>query len=171
MIAECDNLNIKINYFKSINDFIEKHSSSLDYLTQDWLDEKIDYSVLNDNILDYVNNECTSNISNWLSRSYHYELNGYCYATNANTYNLTDDYVYEMIDGTYLVKVTFESEIEVEFDYLNHMFEPNHYDYTPNHTIGIELGHKYMSIESWATLTVKEKEIVEIQIEDVMVRS
>lgn len=167
LLKECDSLEIKINYFKSIRDFIEKQSTKIDFITEDWLWTNFDIESFNDYVLDYLNGKRANLLTELISRKTEHDCSGYSKATHSNTYSIYSFSVYEMLDGTYIVNVTFSTEIEVEYEYYSY-----EYDYRDVHS-GFGSGrhseytHKYFDTEIYASLTIKDNEIIEYEIDDI----
>jgi len=169
LAKECNALGIKINYFKTIRDFIDKHSVKIDFITEEWLWEKFDIEAFNDYVLDFLNGKGTDFLTDRISRKTEHDCSGYSRATHANTYSIYNFSVYEMLDGTYAVNVTFSCEIEVEYEYYGH-----EYDYREVHSgFGpgrhIEYTHQYFDTEIYASINVKDKDIIDYEIDGIYI--
>lgn len=157
---ECELLEIKINYFKSIRDFIEKLSKQIDFITEDWIWDKLDKETFDDDVINYLNNSRTNVLSELVTRKTGNDCTGHTNVTYANIHSLPSFYVYEMLDGSYIANVTFECEIEVEYEYYTN--EYNEYYRYPQ----AKATHQYFNTEIYASLTIKDREIVEYEIDD-----
>jgi len=157
---ECASLEIKINYFKSIRDFIEKLSKQIDFINEDWLWDKLDKEGFDDNVIDYLNGRRTNVLSELINRKTGDDCTGYTNVTYANSHLLQNFYVYEMLDGTYIVNATFVCEIEVEYEYFTNEYNENYRYPQANVT------HKYFNSEIYASLTVQDSEIIDYEIDD-----
>ena len=167
LVKECESLGIKINYFKSIRDFIEKQSVKIDFITEEWLLSNFDMESFNDYVLDYLNGKRTNLLTELIHRKSERDCSGYSKATHANTYQIYSFSVYEMLDSTFIVNAAFSCEIEVEYEYYGH-----EYDYREVHSgFGpgrhIECTHQYFDTEIYASLSVKDKEIIDYEIDDI----
>ena len=163
---ECDSLGIKINYFKSIRDFIEKHSVKIDFITEDWLWENLDIEAFNDYVIDFINGKRTNSLTESIHRKTEHDCSGYSNATHSNTYSLQSFSVYEMVDGSYVVNVTFSCEIEVEYEY--YIYEYDYRDEPFNYPTGryTNFAHQYFDTEIYSSLTIRDKEIIDYEIDD-----
>ena len=169
LLKECDSLGIKINYFKSIRDFIEKQSFKIDFITEEWLLSTFEIESFNDHVLDYLNGIKANLLTELINRKTDHDCSGYSKATHANTYSLYSFSVYEMLDGSFIVNATFGCEIEVEYEYE---YYDSEYDYREVHSgfgpsSHVEYTHKYFDTEIYASLTIKDKEIIEYEIDDI----
>lgn len=162
---ECDLLGIKINYFKSIRDFIDKHSVKIDFITEDWIWENLDIESFNEYILDFMNGKRTNSLTDLIRRKVEHDCSGYSNAIHSNTYSIQSFSVYEMVDGSYVVNITFVCEIEVEYEY--YIYEYDYREEPFNYPIGryTNFAHKYFDTEIYSSLTIRDREILEYEIE------
>lgn len=163
---ECDSLGIRINYFKSIRDFIEKHSVKIDFITEDWLWNTLDIVSFNDSVIDSINGQRINRLTELIHRKTEHECSGYSNITHANTYSLRSFSVYEMLDGSYIINATLSCEIEVEYEHYiyEYDFREQSFGYPPERHTNSAL--QYFDIEIYASITIRDKEIIDFEIDD-----
>lgn len=166
LIKECDDLGIKINYFRTIRDFIEKHSVKIEFITDDWLTSNFDFDSFNETVIDDFNGRNSRPLADWLKRKSEQEPSGYYKVTSVNSHSISSFSVYEMIDGTYIVNVVVDCEIEVEFEYYVHEYNRRYAD-SGSYGLRTDFDNKDADIEIYASLTIKGDEIIDIEIDDV----
>lgn len=110
-------LNIKVCYYRNTNEFIEKHSTNIDFITKEWLNEKISETQLSYSICEFINSINDYSILEWIEEKSKTGLTGYYNAIQTTFYELNDFFIYEMIDGSLIIKLVVEAEIEIEYEY------------------------------------------------------
>ena len=156
LLQECNESNIKINYFNSVNDFVEKHSTKIDFITSEWIDEKLDETVVVDLLWDKLENESMYSRKVWAERFHDFDRFDDIEITSLNPYEKDDIHVYEMIDGTLVVNVTII--VEVEFNLIVHVFGDGYYD------VPGQKERNYSDCYGYFSLTVQDEEIVDISL-------
>lgn len=114
LTEECDKAKIKINYFKSIKDFIENHSVKIDFITHDWIAENLDYQEVEYTVLDYLNSIKRRGLISWIYKETKVKPMGY----NAVSFSPDHDddlSVYEMSDNTMIINLTVGGYAELDF--------------------------------------------------------
>lgn len=51
LLKECNDRNVKIKYYNSLQKFVEDHASKIDYITPEWIKTSLDFNSINDRIL------------------------------------------------------------------------------------------------------------------------
>lgn len=156
--AECDEIKIKINYFKSVKDFIENQSIKIDFITHDWIAENLDYESVGDIVKSYLNSEERRSIISWIQS----ETGELCLGYKALSFEpFSDDNlsVYEMSDNRLIVNLTIEGTVDFEFDIRVRHWNYE-YDYQ-DHTI-----NKYLNVLASISLTLVNNEIFDIEMLD-----
>lgn len=156
---ECAEENIKINYYKSLKEFIDNHSSKIEFITNEWITENLSAYVIEDLILDYLNNSERFNIMSQLKM----ELGAQCTSYKANKFYIDEDEdfsVYEMADNRLILNLTIKGNVDL--DAIIETYEPWN-DYRPEYR---EIG-TMQSIQAYFTITIIEKSISEIEIQEI----
>lgn len=53
--VECSEMGIRINYFKTLKEFIENHSVKIDFITYNWIAKNLNYDDVAQAIIEYLN--------------------------------------------------------------------------------------------------------------------
>lgn len=165
---ECDKLGIRINYFKTLKDFIENHSIKIDFITYDWLTENLDHFAVTDQVLEDINRRTKSSITSWFQKETGEECTGHYRALGIHPYNDKDLFVYEMVDNKLIVNVTVTAEIEIEFEYYKKE-RVQHWNYDANeyyHERQPSIAIKYLEVELYVAITVENGEIIDTELSD-----
>lgn len=165
---ECDKLGIRVNFFKSVKDFIENHSVKIDFITYDWLAENLDNDAIGDMVLDDINGRTKSSITSWFQKETGEECTGHYRGLGAHPYNDKDLFVYEMVDNKLIVNVTVAAEIEIEFEYYKEE-RIRHWDYDDYeyyHERHPSTMVKYLDAELYVAITVENGEVVDTELSD-----
>jgi hypothetical protein len=168
LITDCLIDNIKINYFRNLKDFIEKHSTKIDFVTQEWVMSNMDDSLVSQFARDNLNGKERRSILSWFQRENgnpceHYRVRG------VNIYGIHSPTVYEMADNTLIVNVIADAQIEVEFDYITvdyinyYNSDGLQYDYDRN------LSSTTQNIDAllYISLTVMEGDVIDTDLADI----
>ena len=113
---EADLKGVEIKYFKTLADFAKEHASVIDFITQEWLNDNLDYNVIED-LFDEIPERIDEDvIVDGLDLDSNEQATGYANRTDYINSNLIDFYVYEKADGTILLNAEFEFETEYEIE-------------------------------------------------------
>lgn len=157
---ECEKLGIKINYFRTPKDFIEKHSKKIDFIDNDWIANNVDDDWLSDVICDMVNDSSYHRITTWYENKTGNESTDHFRALRAMPYDQDDIFIYEMVDGSLIINFTIQAEIETEFEYYNY----EHYGFEEYRSVNSDT--KYMNGTFYIGLVYKDNSISEIEVTD-----
>lgn len=162
---ECEDLGIKINYFRTIRDFIEQHSKKIDFITHDWIANNVSEDWISDVICEALNNSNSRRITYWYESKTGNESTEHYQALRAMPYDEDDIFIYEMVDGSLVINYTMQAEIETEFEFYKYdrfgFDEHDSGEYT-----SVNSDTKYMNGEFYISLIYKNNEICEIEVTD-----
>lgn len=125
---ECNEMGIRINYFKTLKEFIENHSVKIDFITYDWIAKNLNYDDVAKAIVEYLNATERRSIISWME----HEVNEECVGYNAISFESfadTDLSVYEMSDNRLIINLTLEGYSQIEFIVRSEGYWNDEYDY------------------------------------------
>ncbi len=117
LIEECDQKKIKINYYKSIKEFIEKHSIKFNFLNDEWVAKNLDLDATENLIKDELNrkpNEVVAAIRKRTGKN----CTGKFSIKSIYLSEFHDPFVYEMADGKLIANIIIHHDVEVDFEYF-----------------------------------------------------
>jgi len=165
---ECVAENIKINYFNSLKEFIENHSTKIDFINDDWISSNLDRDSIEELAIDWLNKGEKRNIISWFQRKSRNTYEGYK-ALSINILSIESPTVYEMSDNLLIINVTIEAEIEIEFSFYDdeyiHSFE--YEDYYSNRKRGFDSNIQYIETQLYISITIKDNNILEPELVDI----
>ncbi|MCD0472571.1 PIN domain-containing protein [Flavobacterium sp. JAS] len=159
---ECDILGIKINYFKTVKEFIENHSTKIDLISYDWIADNLDYDYLRDLVVDYLNSNQKRIFISTIQNKIGEECESYK-ALRFDPDNDDDLSVYEMLDNQLIVNFLVSGYVDLELNIVTYESwgdNPRYYINTIN---------RYERVKASVTLTLIENEIIETEINDVYI--
>lgn len=164
---ECDELKIKVNYFKTIKDFIEKHSTKIDFVTYEWVRDNFSNDWLEDIIMDELNGRQPSSVVSWYTGETGNSCTGFFRAKKVYPDSQDDLSIYEMIDNILIVNVVFGCEVEIEFEIYNEeIIRRSEFEYSPSLRANTSFDRKSMWCNAYVSLTIKNGEIDEVELND-----
>jgi hypothetical protein len=164
---ECDELKIKVNYFRTIKDFIEKHSTKIDFITYDWVRDNFSNEWLEDIIMDELNGRQPSSVVSWYSGETGNSCTGYFRAKKVYPDSQDDMSIYEMADNILIVNLVFCCSVEIEFEIYNEeVMRRSEYEYSPHSRTTTSFDKTTMGCSAYVSLTVKNGEIDEVELND-----
>ncbi len=167
LMNECENLGIKINYFKTIREFIDKHSTKIEFITHDWLSERVDTELIADIILEGLNGKQSDRIVSWYSGETGNHCTGYFRARAIHPYNQDDLSIYEMADNSLIVNFTIGCEVEIEFEIYNNEFErQTKYEQLAFGSSPTSFDIKYLDCSAYFSATIIDKEVEDVELND-----
>ncbi|MGA2297665.1 MAG: PIN domain-containing protein [FCB group bacterium] len=116
LFEEAKSRNIEIRYFQTLNEFVKKHASALDFITEEWINENIDFKKIEELFSDNLQSSNKERILRGLKLEWNERATGYFNTTDNITSNLIDFFVYEKQDGTLLLNLEMEFETEIEIE-------------------------------------------------------
>jgi hypothetical protein len=163
LIEECTQQKIKVNYFKSLKEFIENHSNKIDFINDDWVSENLDSYSIKELALEDLNNRENRNISSWFQRETGFACDAY-EVKEIQPYSTDSPVVYEMADNRLIVNVTINVELVVRFEFIQEeevwdSFE-NHSDYERR----LRSVNKTMPGYLYVAITLENDEISETEL-------
>jgi len=117
LFKEAESSDVKIYYFKTLDDFIKEHAIKIDFINNEWLDKNIKIKTLEnlfDKVIESDNPMMLDIISDSLESNK--EVTNYIASTGYINFSLEDFYVYEMLDGTLILNLEYKIEKEYEFE-------------------------------------------------------
>ncbi|KIO75189.1 hypothetical protein TH53_21900 [Pedobacter lusitanus] len=116
LIAECDLLQIRINYFQSVEEFIAAHATEISFINEDWLAENLDFEVLKTDVFDSLNNSNKKTVYSYFTQK---TKNKQLIFKPLLIQPYDDDFfIYEMIDNSIIVNAIIKAELKIEFKYI-----------------------------------------------------
>ncbi len=168
----------QVNYYNSISKFIESHGTQVDFITQSWLFNAINFGAFEDIV--------TQGLTEYLKRLDEYDLRqrewegleftGYLSTTGPVTEdNLTEYYVYEKSDDSLYVQANYYIEYEVEFTFRepvrknrfhHYSWQTHDYDrdYDDEYTTETKIVYKCREAEIIFVVVVKDKQIIGVTL-------
>ncbi len=162
---ECSQLGIRINYCKNVREFIEKHSVKVDVFTLEWVENNVDFTVVNEMIEDEINGNQPRTIRNWLSNKRDIESTGNFKAITVNTYECREFFVYEMFGNRYIINVQLGCEVEIEHEYYDSYFGDSQEEYY-SYSRRAKFGYEYLNFDVYISLTYEREEVVDIELSE-----
>lgn len=163
---ECKSNNIEIHFYKSMKEFVEKHSKRIEFVTNDWIND-----ILTESLAQHlVAKELVINkkrVVKAIERRTGKDSTDYFALMSVNTNITNEHFVYELSNDIIVVNIFIESEIEVEFEY-----EIDSYDKLQNDLIRLKdfydtnVSRSNIMLSAYASLTVKNKEIIDSRLEN-----
>jgi|GEM_PF-1662368 len=164
LASECEQLNIRINYCKNVREFIEKHSVKIDVFTAELVEGNIDFEAVNGMIEDEINGNKPRSIRSWLNSKRDVETSEYFKATNVNTYEFKEFFVYEMLGNKYIINVQLGCEVEIEYEYYDKTFGGSWEEY---YSRRIQVGYEYLDFAAHISLTYENGEVVDVDLAEI----
>lgn len=158
LIAECQKDGVRINYYRTIKDFIDQHSKKIDLIDDKWVAENLDIQSISDLAVDDLNNFEKRGILSW----FYNKTGGNCERYNVigiEAIETDNPTVYEMVDNSLIVNINVQVELEVEFTYASD--EPvwdddrNYSDYVTRYITTIQ----YVPATLYITITLTNDEV------------
>lgn len=157
LLKECEERKIKIIYYNTIKDFIEKHSTKIDYITDQWIDDNLDNNIVSDIIWDKLHSASSDSLQDWVERYKDIDRFEDVEILTINPYLKDEISIYEMVDGTLIINLRVVAEVEVIISF--HVYR-NDFGIT-----GQSMSEN-IDFNGYFSLTVKEKEIIDIELND-----
>ena len=157
LAAECDFIGIKVNYFKNLKEFIERHSSKIDFLTLDWIDENFDFKTVEELIQEDLNGKERRSIISHLQSG----TGGECTSYNVEyveTNKVDDMYIYEMLDNKLIVNLILKVMVGLQGSIRHDDSFQNEYAYFET-TVD-----EYVQMEASISFEVVNEEIGDIEL-------
>jgi hypothetical protein len=162
--TECEQLNIRINYCKNVREFIERHSVKIDVFNAEWVESNVDIEAVNGMIEDEINGNKPRSIQSWLNSKRDIETSEYFKATNVNTYEFKEFFVYEMLGNKYIINVQLGCEVEIEHEYYDKTYGGSWEEY---YSRRIQVGYEYLDFDAHISMTYENGEVVDIELGEI----
>jgi len=159
--AECTSLGVKINFFKSIKNFIEQHSIKVDFLNEDWLYNNTNADTITEMVCDEINASKSSKMAWLIERETGNECNETYSAQDAEIIDFGEIFIYEMVDNSLIANFTVECCVKFDYEYYDTM---EHWDGEFYKSINSD--NHYLYISAYMSVTIKDNEVVDYDIED-----
>ncbi|MFH6983648.1 PIN domain-containing protein [Marinoscillum luteum] len=156
---ECEKENTRINYFRTIKDFIVQHSTKTEHITLDWISDHIDLDEVAEHLCDIAGSN--SRLISSFERDTGNESTGHLNAFKAHPYDLNDLFIYEMIDNTLIANVTAKMELEVEIEY----YVPD-YRYEEYPSYDGSTAYNCLEVDVYLAITIENEEVSEWDISE-----
>jgi hypothetical protein len=155
LLKDCQEAKIKVHFFKSISEFINKHSTLIEFITEDWILDKLGgydlQAVFEEALYEYDKNFLT----NWARERRVYVKETDYSIKYVEDYNIVDFSVYELEEFEYIINVGLKFIAGVQFDW---------YDELPYSPLGYIGGTETESFRfnSEISMRVKNEEISDL---------
>ncbi len=161
LLNDCENLNIKINYYRNLKDFIEKHSKKINALNSEWLSENIDEDELSNLVCDKLNDSSSYSITNWFEDKTGLGSTGYYRASQAIFICFDDEiFIYEMLDENTIINFSVNADVEIEFEY----YENEYYENGTGR--GVKNLVKYLNVTFYFSANYSDGKIFDVEVTD-----
>ncbi|MGZ4864491.1 MAG: PIN domain-containing protein [Halobacteriota archaeon] len=119
LLKDCSEHGVTVEYFTSLDDFVEQHASIIDFINGDWLLASLDINRVLAEASEPIAVYAEYSLDRKLSDSFHrYDeersSTGYFNPCGYGSLDVKKLYVYEMSDGSLRVEATLIAEVEVE---------------------------------------------------------
>jgi hypothetical protein len=114
LIEEVKARGVVVEYFSSLDNFIKSKASKIEFITEKWLEENLDFEKLETDQIRILERYRTDNLAERAKEKdgNFSEISSIIQCVNSW---VSDFYVYEMVDGSFRVEVKLETELEVEY--------------------------------------------------------
>lgn len=144
LLAEGRKKGINLSFYTSLDGFLREYASKIEFVTKEWILSSIDIKELTSDLELIVDEIQLQNWVEWHEREDISEVSSF----SVLSLDLSDFYVYEMADGSFVIEATFEGELEVEYQ------AEGEYDYC------------YPTIECEVHIIVDDAKIKEVELSD-----
>lgn len=133
---ECKNLQIRVNYYKNLREFIEEYSSKIEFLSLEWIQQNLDMRLVEELLMDDLNGRENRSIISYFQDV----TGGECTSYNVESVEaneIKEMFIYEMIDNKLIVNltvnlnleivsaITFDDSFEDEYTYIKSSYDEN----------------------------------------------
>jgi hypothetical protein len=156
---QCDEIGIKINYFSSLKEFIDNHSTKIQFINEEWITERLNFHLIDDLVLDFLNGSENYSVIGWAKN----QSGGHCekyYAESIELYDVDDFKIYEMSDNKIIVNIELSARVKFNLSVVYYERWENDSDF---HYSQFD---DYSDVVIFASATLEGKEISEIEISD-----
>lgn len=123
---DLDNRKVELKYFATLDDFAQQHAVKIDFITNEWLSENINIDMVLKEAAHIVRQKAEEEALRQYSNVF---INGYptgYYNQQEGFLQIENTYIYEMIDGLYMVEAFLVGEVEVEVEIEKIIDEEEH---------------------------------------------
>lgn len=113
LMAEAAGLNIRVDYYPSLEDFGRAHATRIAFVTKSWIQKQVSSDRLVDRASALLEEHATRRIER--QSSSHEDLTGYPRIIGENL-EVDEFFVYEMEDGSFRIQATWIGWIEFEYE-------------------------------------------------------
>lgn len=180
LLEEAKARDVVVEYYSSLDNFIKSKASKIEFITEKWLDENLDFEKIETDLIRILE---THRIERLADRAKEKDNNFASISSIIQCVNswVSDFYVYEMSDGSIRVEINLEAELEVEYatreviedDWkLDYVFNPYDGEYVvePVHERNIlkEAGYKcfYPTVEFEVHVVLRDHAVESTEIID-----
>ncbi|MDP2387483.1 MAG: PIN domain-containing protein [Bacteroidota bacterium] len=100
---ECEKLDIKIKYFRNIEEFIKEHSSKIDYINIEWIKSSINVEEISALVTNFIISGDPAKLHSYVQEIAVHYLIGIYSILKTTPYEYSNVIVYEMLDGKLIV--------------------------------------------------------------------
>lgn len=114
LLQEASERQVSILYYSSIDDFLNAHSTTLKYVTKEWLISQLNQQGISDELIDLIHEYDEMDISDWLDSGDEFIGSAVQKATPVEIHHF---FVYETADGSHFLIAVAGFDLEGSFDY------------------------------------------------------
>jgi len=179
LATEVQEEGLDISFFASLEEFVKRHASRIEFITIEWLKESIDLDAVLDAVGEWIKGDAAEELDGR-------ETDIGTFTSYANVaggeLDVSDFYVYEMRDGSYIVKANLCGEIELECEVANPVkgrerisqlwpdLLGSNLEYSPTYQSRFEVDYSYEylypRVELTLDSTIRDRKVVEWEIAD-----
>ncbi len=126
LIDDAKQKGVTIEYYTSLDEFIQKRVAKIEHINQEWLAQKISLEQIDSKVVELLNGVGKPSLDSWIEQR-DALFTGY---SNPQTSFMQIErfYVYEMTDGALRINAAYSGEVEIEYETENVMTTaPNRY--------------------------------------------
>lgn len=186
LILETKHNNVEVIYFKNISEFIEQHSSIIEFINDKWINENVDKNILA-NLFWGLLDTSEGNIVDSVTLEYDETATGHIDRSDYIDFSKEKYFIYEKEDGTFLLNIKFvisqeflvEVEKQIEIDHSSYEYSYNYNPLTDNFDMETEFvprisydhyydfkGQEELFIVDYI-LTIKDQRIINYEIKQI----
>ncbi|WP_214226157.1 hypothetical protein [Pedobacter sp. B4-66] len=114
-LNEFPSLNLKLDFYRSIEDFIVNYAPLVQYINEDWIFTNLDYTSIGESVVNYLNSFNQFKIQNWLklftdSKVSNYTILSYNHLHDGNESRT----ICELSKNLYKINLPIEAELEIQ---------------------------------------------------------
>jgi len=114
LLEEAKARGVIVEYYSSLDNFIKSKASKIEFITEKWLEENLDFENLEAELIKILERYRTEKLADRAKEKDNNFVGISSIIQCVNSW-VSDFYVYEMVDGSIRVEIKLETELEVEY--------------------------------------------------------